>query len=89
MKDGGLCSCINYYGLNQIKVKTCYPFRSPPLPSNYLKGATIFTKVDLGNTYHLVWIREGDEWRTAFNTPAGHYEYIVMSFRLTNTSAMF
>ncbi|KAI3371830.1 hypothetical protein L3Q82_006711 [Scortum barcoo] len=38
------------------------------------QGATIFTKLDLRNAYHLVWIREGNEWKTAFNTLVGHFE---------------
>ncbi|KAL0159439.1 hypothetical protein M9458_043164, partial [Cirrhinus mrigala] len=45
-------------------------------------GATILaTKLDPPNAYHLVRIREGDEWKTAFNTPAGHYEYQVLWVR--------
>ncbi|KAI3366741.1 hypothetical protein L3Q82_009226, partial [Scortum barcoo] len=41
-------------------------------------GATIFTKLDLHNAYHLVRIRDRDEWKTAFNTPLGHFEYLMM-----------
>ena len=41
------------------------------------------------NAYHLVRIREGDEWKTAFNTPLGHFEYLLMPFVLTNAPAVF
>lgn len=41
----------------------------------FLQEATIFTKLDLSNAYHLVLIRDGDEWKTAFKTPLGHFKY--------------
>lgn len=49
----------------------------------------IFSELDLCNAYHLVRIREGDEWKTAFNMPLGHVEYLVLPFGLTNALAMF
>lgn len=81
-KDGSLRPCIDFRGLNAITVKNSYPL--PLLNSAFtpLQGATIFTKLDLRSAYHLVRIREGDEWKTAFNTPLGHFEYLVMPFGL-------
>lgn len=53
-------------------------------PFDQLQQAKIFSKLNLRNACHLVRIRDGDEWKTGFNTPSGHYEYLVMPFRLTN-----
>lgn len=88
-KDGSLRPCIDYRGLNNITVKNKYPL--PLIDSAFvpLQGATIFTTLDLCNTYHLMCIREGDEWKTAFNTPVGHFEYRVMPFGLSNAPAVF
>ena len=68
--------CIDYWGLNDITVKKRYPL---PLISSAFEPL-IFSKLDLRNTYHLVWIQEGDKWKTAFNTASGHYVYLVMPF---------
>eukprot|EP00066_Takifugu_rubripes_P017527 XP_011606793.1 PREDICTED: uncharacterized protein LOC105417071 [Takifugu rubripes] len=81
--------CIDYRGLNEITMKNRYPLPLVASAFEMLKGATVFTKLDLRNAYHLVRIREGDEWKTAFNTPAGHYEYLVMPSGLTNAPAVF
>ncbi|KAI4805924.1 hypothetical protein KUCAC02_010517 [Chaenocephalus aceratus] len=88
-KDKTLRPCIDYRGLNEITVKNKYPL--PLIDSAFvpLHEATIFTKLDLRNAYHLVRIREGDEWKTAFNTPRGHFEYLVMPFGLTNAPGVF
>uniref|UniRef100_A0A8C6PPJ8 ribonuclease H n=1 Tax=Nothobranchius furzeri TaxID=105023 RepID=A0A8C6PPJ8_NOTFU len=87
--DGGLRSCIDYRGLNSITVRNTYPLSLLPSAFDTIRGARVFTKLDLRNTYHLVRIREGDEWKTAFNTACGHFEYLVMPFGLTNAPAVF
>ncbi len=88
-KDKTLSPCTDYRGLNNITVKNKYPL--PLISSAFepLQGVTVFSKLDLRNAYHLVRIREGDEWKTALNTPLGHYEYRVLPFGLTNALAVF
>lgn len=54
-----------------------------------LQDAHVFTNLDLTNAYHLVRIREDNKWKTAFNTPTGHDEYLVVPFGLTNAPAVF
>ncbi|KAK3515960.1 hypothetical protein QTP86_004678 [Hemibagrus guttatus] len=88
-KYGGLCPCINYRGLNAITVRYPYPLPLVPAALEQLRGARFFTKLDLRSAYNLVRIREGDEWKTAFHTTHGHYEYLVMPFGLTNAPAVF
>lgn len=55
----------------------------------YLKGAKIFSKIDLRGAYNLLRIRPGDEWKTAFVCPQGHFEYTVMPFGLKTAPAIF
>ncbi|KAK3545186.1 hypothetical protein QTP70_001764 [Hemibagrus guttatus] len=88
-KDRGLRPCIDYRGLNAITV--CYPYPLPLVPAalEQLRGAKFFTKLDLHSAYNLVRSREGDEWKTAFHTTHGHYEYLVMPFGLTNAPAEY
>ncbi|KAK3514290.1 hypothetical protein QTP70_012912 [Hemibagrus guttatus] len=68
-----------------------YPYLLPLVPAalEQLRGARVFTKLDLRSAYNLVRIHEGDEWKTSFHTTHGHYEYCVMPFGLTNTPAVF
>ncbi|KAK3570234.1 hypothetical protein QTP86_017146 [Hemibagrus guttatus] len=88
-KDGGLRPCIDYRGLNAVTDR--YPYLLPLVPAalEQLRGARVFTKLDLRSAYNLVRIREGDEWKTAFHMTHGHYKYCVMPFGLTNAPAVF
>lgn len=88
-KDGSLRPCIDYRGLNDITVKNRYPLPLMSSAFEVLQGAQFFTKLDLRNAYHLVRIKEGDEWKTAFNTPFGHFEYQVLPFGLVNAPTVF
>lgn len=86
-KDKSLRLCIDYRGLNDVKNR--YPLSLISTGFELLQGAMIFSNLDLQIAYHLVRIREGDKWKTAFNTPVGHYKYLVMPFSLTNAPAVF
>lgn len=87
--DGSPRPCIDYRGLNEVTVKFRYPLPLVPLALEQLRSAKYFTKLDLHNAYNLIHIREGDEWKTAFSTTSGHYEYRVMSFGLVNSPSVF
>jgi len=88
-KDGTLRLCIDYRRLNAVTVRNSYliPRINDLLES--FKGATIFSRLDLRSAYNLVRIKEGHEYLTAFRTPIGHYEYLVMPFGLRNAPFVF
>jgi len=88
-KDGSLRLCVDFRGLNRITKKDRYPL---PLISDLLdspRKARIYTKIDLRHAYYLVYIAEGDEWKTAFRIRYGAFEWSVMPFGLTNAPAAF
>ncbi|KAI2667311.1 Transposon Tf2-9 polyprotein [Labeo rohita] len=70
-KDGGLCPCIDYRGLNEITIKYRYPLPLVPSALEQLRSARIFTKLDLCSAYNLIRIRAGDEWRPRSRPPRG------------------
>ncbi|KAI2646334.1 Transposon Tf2-9 polyprotein [Labeo rohita] len=88
-KDGRLRPCIDYRGLNNVTVKFRYPLPLVPPALEQLREATIYTKLDPRSAYNLIRIREGDEWKTAFLTTRGHYEYQVMPYGMANSPAVF
>ncbi|KAK3566829.1 hypothetical protein QTP86_004567 [Hemibagrus guttatus] len=79
----------DYRVLNSQMVKFAYPLPLVPAALEELRGAHIFIKLDLRSTYNLIRIRRGDEWKTAFITPTGHYEYLVMPYGLSNAPSVF
>ena len=81
-KDGKLRLVQDYRALNAMTVKNKYPLPLIPELIAKLRGAKYFTKLD-------VRIKEGDEWKAAFQTNRGLYEPLVMFFGLTNSPATF
>jgi len=88
-RDGSLRLCVDYRGLNKMTIKNRHPLPLIGESLDRLREAAVFTKLDLRSGYNLVRIAEGDEWKTAFRTRYGHFEYRVMPFGLTNAPATF
>ena len=87
--DGTLRLCIDYRALNQVTIKNKYPLPRINDLFEQLRGAQVFSKIDLRTGYYQLKIRESDIPKTAFTTRYGLYECTVMSFGLTNAPAYF
>ena len=86
-KNGDLRLCVDYRKLNDITIKNRYPLPNIAELRDRLSHAQVFTALDLRGAYNLIRMKEGEEWKTAFRTRYGHYEYLVMPFGLTNAPA--
>ncbi|QRW26338.1 Retrotransposable element Tf2 protein [Rhizoctonia solani] len=88
-KDGSRQLVVDYRCLNNQTKKNVYPLPRPDNLMAQLRGAKVFTKLDLRWGYNNIRVKEGDEWKTAFRTKYGLYKSLVMTFGLTNAPASF
>ncbi|KAA0043078.1 ty3-gypsy retrotransposon protein [Cucumis melo var. makuwa] len=88
-KDGSMHLSIDYGELNKVTVKNHYPLSRIDDLFDQLQEATVFSKIDLQSGYHQLRIRDCDIPKTAFRSKYGHYEFIVISFGLTNALAIY
>ncbi|KAG5723957.1 hypothetical protein E4T56_gene9752 [Termitomyces sp. T112] len=88
-KDGSLRLCVDYRGLTKVTKKNRYPLPLIRDLVDRLCSAKIYTKIDLRSGYNNIRIAPGHEWKTAFRTHYGLFEYLVMPFRMTNSPATF
>ena len=88
-KTGKMRLVVDYRGLNAITTKDKYPIPLMTTLMEQVQECTWFTKLDLKKGLNLIYVKEGDKWKTAFKTRYGLYKYTVMPFGLTNATSVF
>ena len=88
-KNKKLCSVVNYCELNNITIKNHYSLSLITETLNQLQNTAIFIKLNVKDVYNQIRIKNENEWKTAFQTQFDLFKYLIVSFRLTNTSTSF